>query len=201
MLARFAGALVLLLVIAVGSISSANAQTTGQLTIHARVCPNDQVPDDFFATCHDDPIADLEFFADSTSAGTTGSDGNLTFNVADGSVALSGGVPGEFARNFIYCSSNADQSIEVAFAEVEAGTSVTVSVGSAGTTCDWYVVPFDLSGNDPTPTPDGDDDEVTQLPNTGAGASGGSSTGLVLAALAAVIALTGSAFVATRRVR
>ena len=197
MLARFAGAVALLLVIGVGSVSTANAQSSTQLTIHARVCPNDQIPADFFATCHDDAIADVEFFVNGASAGTTGSDGNLVADVAAGSLELSGGVPGEFARNFIYCSSNADQSVAAAFAEVAAGTAATVTVDSSGTTCDWYVVPFDLSGNDPTPTPV-DDDGVTQLPNTGAGGIDGSGGWFRIGGLLAVTALI-SAFALRRR--
>lgn len=197
-LARLVGTMALLLLFSASWIPSVNAQSSTALTVHARVCPTDQIPVDFFATCHDDPIADLEFFADDVSAGTTGSDGNLAIDVAGDSVALSGGVPGEFARNFIYCSDNADQSIEVEFAEVAAGTSVTVPVGSAGTTCDWYVVPFDLSGNEPTPTPD-DDDEVTQLPNTGSGYMEGVATEGMLAVAGMLAATVMMAAVALRR--
>jgi hypothetical protein len=55
----------------------AGAQDTPSLTIHARVCPTSDVPDDFFATCHGNPGNNIEFFDGATSIGSTGADGNL----------------------------------------------------------------------------------------------------------------------------
>jgi hypothetical protein len=176
----------------------AGAQDAPTLTIHARTCPTSEEPDDFFATCHGNPVEDIEFFDGSTSIGTTGADGNLVYDLgAAGSVDLNGGVPGEFARNFIYCSSNADQSTVVEFVFVEAGTSVSVDVSETGTTCDWYVVPEDLSGNTPTPAPAATSTPtggVTQLPNTGAGQSDGANSMMLI--LLALLAL-GTASVGT----
>ncbi|HRA47721.1 MAG TPA: hypothetical protein PK819_06615, partial [Thermomicrobiales bacterium] len=163
-------------------------------TIHVGLCPNDQVPADFFATCHGNPGANIEFFKDTTSLGSSNAAGvlNATFS-GSGTAQINGGVPGEFARNFIYCSSDADQSTLVTLTEVEAGTSASVPYSPSGTTCDWYVVPFNLSGMTPTPGTNGG---VTKLPNTGTGMaleSGSTGPGTTTLALLgfAVLAMAG----------
>jgi len=186
-------------------VPGAGAQDAPTLTVHARTCPTSEEPDDFFATCHGNPVADIEFFDGSTSIGTTGADGNLIYDLgAAGSVDLNGGVPGEFARNFIYCSSNADQSTVVDFVFVEAGTSVSVDVSESGTTCDWYVVPEDLSGNTPTPAPNATSTPtggVSQLPNTGSGPSNDSTNWMLLALIVAALGLASTGVVSVVRAR
>lgn len=169
-----------------------------QLTIHARGCPVDEIPDDFFATCHDTPLENVEYFDGATSIGTTNTSGNLVavFESA-GTVQLNGGAPGEFASNFIYCSSDADQSTLVDLVEVIAGTSVDVPVDADGTTCDWYIVPEDLRGETPTPAPTATAGPVTQLPNTGAGSTPGN--GLEIAGIMALILAAFSTLMVARR--
>ncbi len=171
------------------------------LTIHARTCPDSNVPDDFFATCHANATANIEFFDGTASIGTTGVDGNLVFDLRSaGSVDLNGGVPGEFARNFLYCSSNADQTTVLDFRSVEAGTSATVDVSDTGTTCDWYIVPENLSGITPTPAPTAPGG-ATQLPNTGVGTQDGTTSWLLIALILAAFGVAGVGAVSAVRVR
>jgi hypothetical protein len=159
------------------------------LTVHAMTCPGSDVPADFWAACSPNPAGDVEFFSGPTSLGTTDSNGMLIYNLgASGSVDLNGGVPGEFARDFIFCSDDADKSTVVDLIEVAAGTSASVAVGPGGVTCDWFIVPENLSGQTPTPAPTGTA-VVTQLPNTGAGNAAGGSGSRWLMALFGVIAL------------
>jgi hypothetical protein len=183
----------------------AGAQAAAELTIHARTCPSSEAPADFFATCHGNPANNVEYFDGSTSIGSTGADGNLVYDLGSpGSVDLNGGVPGEFARNFIYCSNNGDQSVVVDFREVEAGTSVSVDVDENGTTCDWYVLPEDLSGNTPTPAPAATSTPssgVTQLPNTGTGTSNGGTNWMLLALIVAALGLASTGVVSVARTR
>lgn len=174
------------------------AQASPELTIHARICPTGEAPGDFFAECHGNPGEDIEFFDGTTSIGTSGADGNLVYDLgAAGSVDLNGGVPGEFAQNYLYCSANSDQSIVQEFAMVEAGTSVSVDVSDTGTTCDWYVVPENLSGLTPTPTPD----DVTQLPNTGVGVQDGTTSWMAIALILAAFGVAGVGAVSVVRIR
>jgi len=170
-------------------ISDQPSAGSAVLTVHAMTCPGSDIPADFWTACSPNPAGDIEFFSGPTSLGTTDSNGMLTYNFgASGSVYLNGGVPGEFARNFIFCSNDADRSTVVNLAEVAAGTSASVSVGPDGVTCDWFIVPENLSGQTPTPAPSGTA-VVTQLPNTGAGADAGGSGSPWLMALFGVISL------------
>ncbi|MDQ2682096.1 MAG: carboxypeptidase-like regulatory domain-containing protein, partial [Chloroflexota bacterium] len=41
------------------------------LTIHARICPSDELPADIFATCHDTAGENIEFFVNGASVGST----------------------------------------------------------------------------------------------------------------------------------
>lgn len=177
---------------------------TAPLTIHARICPIDEIPGNIYDQCHDSPLEDIEFFVGGASIGTSGSDGNLVADVSGDTVVLSGGAPGDFANNLIYCSDS--DSAEQVLPLTEVVESVEVPMGAAGTTCDWYVIPEDLRGETPTPAPtataDDDDDEVTQLPNTGAGAAmSGSSGAVLLAVVAAIVAIAGSTVMFARRGR
>jgi hypothetical protein len=172
-------------------VSDHGVDASYDLTIHARTCPTDQVPDDFFATCHDSPAGGLEYFVNGTSLGLTNDSGNIVHSFSGPQrVEVSGGVPGEFARNFIYCTSDPDGEPLLEMTEVTG--SVFVSMLGAGTTCDWYIVPENLSGLTPTTAPvaTSTPGAVTQLPNTGSGDASGSGQNwmLVLFALLAVMA-------------
>jgi len=152
--------------------ASAINETT--ITIHHRLCPTDQVINDYFADCHDGLLEQSFEFTIEHDGGTTvlttdagTSEGSA--NVFAGEVEIYGGVPGEFADTFVYCSQggagldlvNTDRGVRF---EAWDGDEIV---------CDWYNTPIDLSGNGGN----GDDDGgstggVTQLPNTGNGVSG-----------------------------
>ena len=185
---------------AIGGATSAAAQQqpTATLTVHFRICAEIPAGGDYYTTCHDNGSGAgvyLEVYnADDDSlvtTGTTGGDGNITFNLFAGAYSV-GGPPGDFLdASAIFCSQNSNPSVAIPY---------PVNLGTGGAvTCDFYVVP---SCNDPdgdctpetTPPPDDDDNsgQVTTLPSTGSGAS--AVTALAgwqtpLSALAAALAL------------
>lgn len=117
-------------------------QTTGTIEVHARMCDEVPVDDDWFGACHDDLATGVYFEAietttSATVSGTTGADGNVTFTLSPGTWQIAG-PPGDFMEAvFIYCSTS-DNTEEIAHpVALGAGDSVV---------CDYYFVPADLSG-------------------------------------------------------
>ena len=192
--------------------SPASAETDGgTLTIHSRVCPLDGEFDDFFEDCHDTPAGELEFIISGPSgdlAGNADASGNISFtDLLSGEYNVQGGVPGEFAQTYAYCST-ADGAVPGTLIEVEPGVGVNTTVlAGTETVCDWYAVPFDLRGDsdsEPTTVPvdDGGDDDggITTLPNTGSGADVSSTTVAGLAALLlAALGAAGASIAVQRR--
>jgi hypothetical protein len=154
--------------------SPAGAQSDpSSITIHNRICPTDISITDYFEDCHDNPQdSNLDFYIDGpvTDSGPTNDAGDITFSdLPEGTYQISGGVPGEFAKVFVYCSDNADQS-NVLLQATEALVELDLPAGT-DVTCDWYNTPEDLRGDD-----DGDGDGgPSSLPNTGV--AGPSSSG------------------------
>ncbi len=166
---------------------SAADETT--ITVHHRLCPTDQVINDYFTDCHDNLVGQSFGFTIYHTGGTTElttdagtSDGSATVDA--GEVEISGGVPGEFAETFVYCSQD---GVGIDLVSTDIGVGFDAPAGEV--VCDWFNTPVDLSGNG------GDDDDddgstggVTQLPNTGngiAGTSGNESLLLLIAGLGA----------------
>lgn len=170
------------------------------ITIHnRRICPVNYVGSSYFADCHDNPqTSHLEFTVIrdgdiSVASGETDDAGNVTFeDIPPGAYTLFGGVPGEFASAVVYCSiEGMDGSGQFAI-ETEAGYLFTTNPNPLGWhyIFNWYNIPFDASGDDgesvtPTPTSvagDTDDDagNMTDLPNTGTGASADSKSNIAL---------------------
>ncbi|MGH2604619.1 MAG: LPXTG cell wall anchor domain-containing protein, partial [Dehalococcoidia bacterium] len=149
--------------------------------------------------CHGNPqTSGLEFFIDGPVAdsGPTDGAGDVTFGALPaGTYEISGGVPGEFADTFVYCSINEDPNNVIPVTGTAIGVSIDVAEGAA-VICDWYNIPIDLSGNGDG---DDDDDTATTLPNTGAGVSSGERSSAIYLGGATVMALAGLAFVARRR--
>jgi hypothetical protein len=185
------------------------------LTIHNRICPVEYSGDDLYGDCHDNPqTSHLEFTVIrdgdiGVAHGSTDDAGDVTFeNIPPGYYTLYGGVSSEFASAVVYCSIEGIDGTGRFATEVEGGFQLATNPNALGWhyVCDWYNIPFDLSGDEdvtPTPTPntgDTNDDEevVTDLPNTGTGAASDSSTNIVLYGLG-VLALGMSAVAVRRR--
>lgn len=200
-LVRLVGGLAVALALLGATISTGEAQGgTASLTIHNRLCPSEYSGDDVFGDCHGNPQnSGLEFAITGpvSDSGPTDANGNITFGgLPAGAYEISGGVPGEFASTVVYCSVNEDPNNVLPVTSTATGVSIDVPDGAA-VVCDWYNIPFDLSGNGDD---DGDDDDTaTTLPNTGAGVAGGHGDAGLFLGGAAVLALAGMALVSRRR--
>jgi hypothetical protein len=169
------------------------------ITIHNRLCPTDITITDYFTDCHDNPQdSNLEFVIDGpvSDSGPTDDNGDITFSdLSAGTYQISGGVPGEFAKTFVYCSDNADQS-NVLVSTTDPLVELDLPEGM-DVTCDWYNTPEDLKGDD-----DGDDDGgPVKLPNTGVSETPSSPSNdlLLLIAAGGVLAAGGTGLGLRRR--
>lgn len=168
-----------------GGFSAAAAGTT-TITVHHRLCPTDQTIDDYFTDCHDSLVGQsFEFTVESTggtetfATGAGTSDGGVS--VTAGEVELYGGVPGEFAETFVYCSQD---QVGINLTSTDKGVSFAAPAGEV--VCDWFNTPIDLSGGDSGDDDDDDGGPVTSLPNTGIGSTGGASNTALLALLSGI---------------
>ncbi len=152
----------------VGVSASAVAQDAGdaaRLEIHHRLCPEDYAGVNYYDDCHGTPgpagtaftLSGPESYSLSTDAS-----GNVVVNPAAGTYTVTGGIPGEFARSFIFCASLEDLGTEygnytvlgggVRGPDDPIGIEITFNAGDA-VVCDWYNIPENLSGLTPTPVP------------------------------------------------
>lgn len=113
-----------------------------------------------FDPCYATPLAGVTFTAalvgaDQGIAATTAANGvvALTLPAATlpGDYSLFADIPGEFAEFRTYCS-NRDGSV-VNFSVAGNGITIPGFVRGDWVTCDWFVIPEDLRGETPTPTP------------------------------------------------
>lgn len=189
-----------LVIATLASTTGAGAQATSTITIHHRLCPGGYAGADYFGDCHD-RLADQSFEFTVESAGgpdtqsTDAATGNVTFSVASGSVEIYGGVPGEFADTFVYCSRD---DVAVDLTSMAKGVSFDAPEGDY--VCDWYNTPVDLSGGGSEDDDDTGTDDVTDLPNTGVGPAASSSMVAVLLAMVA-LAIGGGASLLTMQSR
>jgi hypothetical protein len=185
-----------LAVLVVGA-SQASAEGDSTIVVHHRLCPTDQTIDDVFEDCHDNLLGQSFEFTISSCAGeqtftTDAATSNGSVTVPAGEVEFWGGVPGEFASKFVYCSQD-----QVALELTETAIGVSFAASEGEVVCDWYNTPIDLSGGDDDS--DGDNGgTVTQLPNTGVGPADGASDMAMIALLTGVAAV-GAAGVASLR--
>lgn len=182
-----------------------------ELIIHHRLCGENYKGGDPFLECHDVLVGTaFEFFIEGPVNQTQTTDvqtGNATFsNLPAGAYHLYGGVPGEFSDQVVYCADQ-DSGAAVMVTEGTIGVNVEIPADSS-IVCDVYEHPVDLGGGDPKPTPTPKpkpeepkkpSDDVTQLPNTGAGGPADQSVTFALIASTALLSLGGLALVIRRR--
>jgi len=183
-----------------GVATSVGAQVVpASITIHHRLCGDNYLGGDPFEQCHDELLGtSFEFSLSGTGSATGSTDvdtGNVTFDELDpGPYLIVGGVPGEFSNAMVYCTDQTSgEPVDVDTSD-EIGVVIEIDV-DAEVVCDWYEFPEDLSGGD-----DGEGEDVTQRPNTGAGSvAAAGATGAAWLLLPAMMA--GGLAVGARRVR
>jgi hypothetical protein len=121
------------------------------LTLQALACPVGYEGEDYAAECTS-PVADLAFNLAGVQTGAvvdaiTADKGIAAFaDLAPDAYTLSGGVPGEFARQAVSCADAVGAAVPVEAAENPGfGTTLTLAEGQ-NVTCTWYVIPEDLRG-------------------------------------------------------
>jgi hypothetical protein len=189
--AAFAGTIL------IGSAPQASAQETSTITIHHRLCPTDKAVTDYFADCHDHLVGQSFEFTVEGEGGTEtfttdAATSNGSVSVAPGTIEIFGGVPGEFADTFVYCSQD---QVALDLTTTDKGVSFDAPAGEV--VCDWYNTPIDLSGNG-----GGSGDEVgepTTLPNTGVGPAAGASGTALFALLTALGTVAAASVLPLRR--
>lgn len=136
------------------------AAAGASLTVHLASCPVGYTGTDFYADCHGNGIADMEFVLSgpggdqqqTTTIPETPGPGVVDFTgLAAGDYTLAGGPPGDFGKVALYCSlqpggDRIDAPVESTRASLSIGGSDTVL-------CDWYYIPEDQSGATQTPSP------------------------------------------------
>ncbi|MGI8484230.1 MAG: hypothetical protein ACR2OU_08200 [Thermomicrobiales bacterium] len=136
------------------------AAVGASLTVHLASCPANYTGTDFYADCHGNGIADIEFVLSgpdgdqqqTTTIPETPGPGVVDFTgLAAGDYTLAGGPPGDFGKVELYCSlqpggDQIDSPVDSTRASLSIGGSDTVL-------CDWYYIPEDQSGITPTPSP------------------------------------------------
>jgi hypothetical protein len=182
-----------LMVTALAASPGAGAQEASSITIHHRLCPGGYTGGDYFTDCHDQLAGQsFEFTVESgggiETLSTDAATGNVTFSVVPGGVEIYGGVPGEFAETFVYCSQD-----QVALELSETAKGVAFDALAGEVVCDWYNTPIDLSGDgDGDSSGDDGGEVVTELPNTGAGAMASGSGSLMAMLLPGLLTLIGA---------
>ena len=155
-LAMMLAALVTLGTVAAALPAAAMQQSGGAtLTIHNRSCPVEFPGPDFFGECHDDPIAGMTFVVagPETREGTTDANGNVTFGgLIPGTYDVTGGPPGDFVRNTIFCAPADALGTRRPFTQTSnVSIQLPLAAGEA-VICDWYSVPENVRG-EPLPAP------------------------------------------------
>ena len=128
------------------------------IEVHQRVCPVGYSGNNWFEDCHGSiaaPGMSFTFSNAVTRTGVTNDEGNVGFaNLPAGIYTITGGVPSEFAERFVYCAvgtaeTSNQQRIPV---DAVAGGVRLELPANTNVICDWYEIPYDLSGRTPTAT-------------------------------------------------
>jgi hypothetical protein len=136
-------------------------ETGATVTVHLAACPVEYAGNQFYADCHADGVAGLEYTlsgpnGEVTATTTMPADpgpGVATFTeLPAGQYTLAGGPPQDFGSVALYCSDPAtNQPIG---ATMEGGRASFSVAEQQSVLCDWYFIPVDARGEvTPTPTP------------------------------------------------
>lgn len=188
---------------------------TGTLTIYNTACPAGYTGTNYYPDCYNNPRSGIAFAASAiklnfTTQGVTDANGIVSLplpvdNTIGSPITLSQNPTIEVPKGsstppfFVYCTSNGVR-VDVTYNLVQrdpAPTDIfTASISpepGEDVRCDWYDLPKGQSpAPSPAPSPSPSAPPVTQLPNTGAGAtSDGLSTDLMIGI--ALLGVAGSA--------
>jgi hypothetical protein len=172
------------------------------ITIYTAICPTGYTGTDYFGACYGTPGKDVPYLLTGpafpeTVTTSSGADGFAAFEGIDeaGEYLLQIDVPLDAADVVAFCSDEFGASFPVADESAIAGVGLDLTLDD-DLRCDFYVIPENLSGLEPTPQPT----SPTTLPNTGTGASDGTGGGSSwpLAAALGLLALAAGSFAAAR---
>lgn len=136
-------------------------ETGATVTVHLAACPEGYEGNQFFADCHENGVADLDY----TLTGPNGEMSALTTIPATpgpgvaaftelpaGDYTLAGGPPQDFGSVSLYCiDPSTNEQID---ASMEGGIANFTVAGQQSVLCDWYFIPESGQGNvTPTPAP------------------------------------------------
>lgn len=195
--------------------------TTAALTVRGRLCPTGYTGRNFFTDCAKAVPAGIQYSVagPENATITVGANGNAVFaDLTPGTYTVRGGVPGEFARLVVNCTSAVAPYPAVPFTALGGGVrgpndvtgaQLTLAAG-ANVVCSFYNIPENLSGASPSPKPSAAPSAapsarpsvspVTSLPNTGAGTGVDGAEASTLLLIAVVVAgAAGLVLVARRR--
>ena len=130
-------------------LTATPAPEPASLSVQVLACPVAYEGTDFATDCVE-PVADVAIDLNSATGafaqGTTAGDGSISFiDLIPDTYTLSGGVPGEFAKQVIACA-NGTGALDTGTSDtLAAGATIAVESGDA-VACQWYVIPEDLQG-------------------------------------------------------
>lgn len=136
-------------------------ETGATVTVHLAACPMEYAGDQFYADCHANGVADMEYTLSGPSGEVTATTtipadpgpGVATFTeLPAGTYTLSGGPPQDFGSVALYCSDPATGT--QINATMEGGVASFPVAEQQSVLCDWYFLPEDARGEvTPTPAP------------------------------------------------
>jgi hypothetical protein len=127
--------------------------TPAAVAISSFICPVAYEGSDYAADCVD-PASGVEFSVTENQTvvqtGLADAAGSIAFaDLPPGEYVLVAGVPGDFASSRVRCLNSADEDI----ARRHETNQIAVTLQSGDEiTCNWYIVPDDARGEEPTPT-------------------------------------------------
>jgi hypothetical protein len=138
--------------------SQRGEETGATVTVHLATCPQEYAGNQFYADCHANGVADMDYTltgpnGEVTSTTTIPADpgpGVVTFTqLPAGDYTLAGGPPQDFGSVALYCTDPATgQRID---APMDGGIATFSVAEQQSVLCDWYFIPVNARG-DVTPT-------------------------------------------------
>ena len=159
------------------------AADPASLTVDPVVCPTGTDPESEFEDLEGlcaETVEDVTFtWGDASGALATVNtddvpDGSIVFgDITPGTYTLYSDVPLEFADEELYCVADGGERYEKDFNQ--NGVTTFADIASETISCDWFIVPYDLSGDDDDDGDDADNDGDDTGDETGN--DGGDETG------------------------